>query len=205
MKYGCSPEEVVSHTFYVEHPEEFYEFYDTRMVVRNVRPNITHRVLAKMEEQGKLLGVVTQNIDGLHQLAGSKRVFELHGSIRRYICRSCHEVYDLDYVTDARHRLANSHIPYCPCGGMLKPDVVLYEEPLDNDVIEGAVSIIEQADMLIVGGTSLVVYPAAGLINYFSGKHLVLLNRDTTPYDNRAELVIHDSLGQVFAEIEKVL
>lgn len=204
-KYGCSPETVVSHSFFKKHPEEFYEFYDTRMIIREVQPNITHKVLAKLEAQGKLLGIVTQNIDGLHQLAGSQKVYELHGSIRRYFCMQCGKTHNLDYVEDSRNRRTGSHIPYCECGGMLKPDVVLYEEPLDDAVVNGAVHIIRKADLLIVGGTSLVVYPAAGLLNYFSGKHLVLINKDSTSYDDRAELVIHDSLGKVFAEIDKVL
>ncbi len=202
-KYGCSPETVVSHSFYVSHPEEFYEFYDTRMVVRDVEPNVTHKVLAKLEDLGKVKAVVTQNIDGLHQLAGSKNVFELHGSIRNYTCVKCKSGYDLDYVVDPVNRRPPSHIPYCTCGGILKPDVVLYEEPLDDAVVTGALEAIKKADMLIIGGTSLIVYPAAGLVNYFDGKHLVVINRDETQQDRRADLVIHDSLGNVFREVDE--
>lgn len=204
-KYGCSPETVVSHSFFKERPEDFYEFYDSRMIIRNVKPNITHNVLAQLEQKGKLLGVVTQNIDGLHQLAGSKNVYELHGSIRRYFCMRCGLVYDLDYVEDPKNRKKGSYIPYCKCGGMLKPDVVLYEEPLDDTVVTGAIKAIKKADLLIVGGTSLIVYPAAGLLNYFRGKHLVLINRDETSYDSQAEIVIHDNLGKVFGAIQQAL
>ncbi len=201
-KYHCTPEEVVSHSFYVRHPEQFYEFYFERMIFQDVQPNITHQVLAELEALGKLKAVVTQNIDSLHQLAGSKTVYELHGSVLRYDCQRCGKRYDLAYAADPAHRNANSHIPRCTCGGELKPDVVLFEEGLDQTVIEGAVRAIQQADMLIVGGTSLVVYPAAGLINYYRGKKLVLINRDETSYDRQADLVIHESLGKVFQALK---
>lgn len=202
-KYHCTPEEVVSHTFYKRHPEEFYEFYFERMIFPDVKPNITHTVLAELEAIGKLKAIVTQNIDSLHQLAGSKTVYELHGSVQRYFCQSCHAPYDLAYALDKTHRAEGSFLPRCSCGGVLKPDVVLFEEGLDQEVIEGAVNAIRQADMLIVGGTSLVVYPAAGLINYYRGNKLVLINRDETAYDKQANLVIHDSLGKVFQAIKE--
>lgn len=201
-KYGHSPEEMLSHSFFTNHTETFYDYYKSNLLYPEVQPNKAHYALAKLEEQGKLKAVVTQNIDGLHQLAGSKKVFELHGSVLRNHCTRCHTFYCMEYImkpeschTDEN---PNSTIPHCiKCGGVIKPDVVLYEEPLDQEVMEGAVEAIASADMLIVGGTSLVVYPAAGLINYFRGDNLVLINKSATPYDNRANLVIQDAIGEV--------
>ena len=187
-----SPEEMISHSFYVRHTEDFYEFYKDKLIYKDAKPNACHKALAELEKQGKVSAVVTQNIDGLHQLAGSKTVFELHGSVLRNYCEKCHAFYDVDKV------LESEGVPHCDkCGGRIKPDVVLYEEGLDENVINGAVNAIAQADTLIVGGTTLIVYPAAGLINYFRGNHLVLINKDRTAYDGRADLVINDSIGKV--------
>ncbi len=195
QKYKFPPEEILSHTFFKEKVEEFYKFYKDKMNSLPYEPNITHIKLAKLEKEGKVKAVVTQNIDGLHQKAGSKNVYELHGSVLRNYCTECHKFYDAEYVFNCKG------IPKCSCGGLIKPDVVLYEESLDEDTVEGAIEAISKADMLIVAGTSLTVYPASGLINYFQGKYLVLINRDSTPYDNRADLVINDSLGKVFIEL----
>ena len=179
----------------MRYPEEFFRFYKDKLIYPEAKPNAAHIALAKLEEIGKLKAVVTQNIDGLHQAAGSKVVYELHGSVLRNYCMSCHAFYDEKFI------LASEGIPTCPkCGGKVKPDVVLYEEGLDNDVINGAVNAIAHADTLIIGGTSLVVYPAAGLINYFRGKNLVLINKSTTSADNKADLVIHDAIGKVLGE-----
>lgn len=197
-KFGCSPEEVVSHTFYKRRTEDFFDFVWSSMIFPDVKPNAVHLALAKLERMGKLKAVVTQNIDGLHQAGGSKTVYELHGSFAQSHCQNCRRAYDYDYFIDPANRRAGSHIPRCECGGILKPDVVLYEESLDDATVEGAIRAISRADMLIVGGTSLVVYPAAGLLRYFRGKNLVLINRDATPYDDQATLVIHDSLADVF-------
>ncbi len=197
MKYkrNLSPEELVSHTFFVKDTEMFYEFYKEHLVYPNAQPNDCHRALAKLEEMGKLKAVVTQNIDGLHQAAGSKTVYELHGSVLRNYCMSCHEFYDGEYVRNAEG------IPKCSkCGGTIKPDVVLYEEGLDDDTVSGAVEAIMHADTLIVGGTSLVVYPAAGLLRYFSGDNLVLINKTETSADKNADLVIHDDIAKVMRE-----
>ena len=194
MKYkrNLSPEELVSHTFFVKDTEMFYEFYKEHLVYPNAQPNDCHKALAKLEEMGKLKAVVTQNIDGLHQAAGSKVVYELHGSVLRNFCMSCGEFYDGEYVRHAEG------VPKCEkCGGTIKPDVVLYEEGLDDDVVSGAIDAIMHADTLIVGGTSLVVYPAAGLIRYFSGKNLVLINKTETSADKNANLVIHDDIAKV--------
>ncbi|HWQ79167.1 MAG TPA: NAD-dependent protein deacylase [Anaerovoracaceae bacterium] len=204
-KYGHSPEEMLSHTFFMNHTETFYDYYKHNMLYPDVQPNKAHFALAKLETQGKLKAVVTQNIDGLHQLAGSRKVFELHGSVLRNYCTRCHTFYSLDYILrpDSGNRSdgTDSTIPRCiRCGGIIKLDVVLYEEPLDQEVMEGAVDAIAGADLLIVGGTSLVVYPAAGLINYFSGDNLVLINKSETQYDHRANLVIHDSIGAVLGQ-----
>lgn len=201
-KYGHSPEEMLSHSFFVNHTERFYDYYMNHLIYPHVAPNKAHLALAELEEKGKLKAVVTQNIDGLHQLAGSKKVFELHGSVQRNHCMRCHTFYCLDYIlkpeSSRSGEYPDSNIPRCiKCGGVIKPDVVLYEEPLDQEVVESAIEAISKADLLIVGGTSLVVYPAAGLINYFSGDHLVLINKSETPYDKRANLVIHDSIGAV--------
>lgn len=199
-KYGHSPEEMLSHTFFMNHTEIFYDYYKNNMLYPEVQPNKAHFALAKLEKQGKLKAVVTQNIDGLHQMAGSRKVYELHGSVIRNYCTRCHTFYGMDYILkpDNRKDYPDSNIPRCvKCGGVIKPDVVLYEEPLDQEVMEGAVDAITNADLLIVGGTSLVVYPAAGLINYFHGDNLVLINKSETQYDYRANLVIHDAIGEV--------
>lgn len=195
QKYKYPPEEILSHTFFINHTEEFFKFYKEKMNSLKYEPNVTHIKLAELEKEGKLKAVVTQNIDGLHQKAGSKNVYELHGSVLRNYCMKCHKFYDAEYVFNS------SGVPKCSCGGIIKPDVVLYEEALDEETLEKSVYAIANADLLIVGGTSLTVYPASGLINYFKDKNLVLINRDTTPFDNRADLVINESLGKVFGEI----
>ncbi len=195
MKYDFPPETILSHSFFVSQPKEFYRFYRDKMLCLDAMPNTTHKVLAKLEQIGKLRAVVTQNIDGLHQKAGSKTVYELHGSIHRNHCTRCGKFYGVDAIANS------SGIPRCECGGIIKPDVVLYEEPLDNDCINGAVKAIANADVLIVGGTSLTVYPAAGLIRYYKGNKLVLINKSPTDYDNSADLLICDALGKVFGEI----
>ncbi len=195
-----SPEELVSHTMYMRYPEEFFEFYKDKLIYPEAKPNAAHIALAKLEEMGKLKAVVTQNIDGLHQSAGSKVVFELHGSVLRNYCESCHAFYDEKFV------LASEGIPTCEkCGGRVKPDVVLYEEGLDNDIIEGAVNAIVNADTLIIGGTSLVVYPAAGLIRYFTGRNLVLINKSATSADKNADLAINDDIAKVLGEAVEAL
>lgn len=200
LKKNFTPEELVSHTFFVQYPEEFFEFYKEHLVYPEAKPNDCHIALARLEEMGKLKAVVTQNIDGLHQAAGSKRVYELHGSVHRNYCVSCGEFYDGRYVREY------DGVPKCEkCNALIKPDVVLYEEALDDNVISGAVSAIMQADTLIVGGTSLIVYPAAGLIRYFQGKHLVLINRSQTQADKNADLVIRDDIARVMREaVEKL-
>lgn len=195
-QYGRSPEEMLSRTFFERHTETFFDYYKHNLIYRAARPNNAHLALAALERQGKLSAVVTQNIDGLHQLAGSKRVYELHGSVLRNSCMQCGAPYDLDYIMDETH--CERLVPKCgKCGGTVKPDVVLYEECLDDACIRGAVNAIAQADTLIVGGTSLVVYPAAGLIQYFGGTSLVLINKSETQYDGKADLVIHDPIGEV--------
>ena len=195
QKYKYPPEEILSHTFFINHTEEFFKFYKEKMNSLKYEPNVTHIKLAELEKEGKLKAVVTQNIDGLHQKAGSKNVYELHGSVLRNYCMKCHKFYDAEYVFNS------SSVPMCSCGGIIKPDVVLYEESLNEETLEKSVYAIANADLLIVAGTSLTVYPASGLINYFRGKNLVLINRDTTPFDNRADLVINESLGKVFGKI----
>ena len=199
QKYDEPPETILSATYFEARTEDFYRFYREKMLYLDAEPNVTHRVLAELEQMGKLTGVVTQNIDGLHQKAGSKKVYELHGSVLRNYCRRCRTFYSAEFIKNS------TGIPRCKCGGVIKPDVVLYEEGLDDDVVNGAVRAIAGADLLIVGGTSLVVYPAAGLLRYFRGKHLVLINLDSTPYDSSADLVIHDSLGTVFGALEQAL
>ncbi|WP_234124606.1 NAD-dependent protein deacylase [Clostridium hydrogenum] len=195
--YSYQPEVMLSHTFFKNHPEDFFEFYKAKMIFKDAKPNAAHYALAELEKRGKVKTVITQNIDGLHQAAGSKNVLELHGSVHRNYCLSCGKHFDLDYVVNS-----NSSIPKCDeCGGMIRPDVVLYEEGLDNEVINKTVQYIRQADVLIVGGTSLVVYPAAGLIRYFSGSKLVLINKSTTPYDKDADLIIDDSIGKVLKSV----
>lgn len=194
--YGKSPEDMISHSFFCHDTETFYDYYKNNMIYQKAVPNEAHYALARLERMGKIKAIVTQNIDGLHQKAGSKNVFELHGSVLRNNCMDCGAAYDLDYVMDPAN--CDGHVPKCKkCGGVVKPDVVLYEEALDESVISGAVKAIQKADVLIVGGTSLVVYPAAGLINYFSGSHLVLINKSKTQYDDKADLVINDTIGKV--------
>lgn len=193
-----TPEQLVSHTFYMKYPEEFFKFYKSKLIYPDAKPNSGHLALAKLEEMGKLKAIVTQNIDGLHQMAGSKNVFELHGSIHRNYCVKCREFYDVKFI------LESNGVPTCTkCGGAVKPDVVLYEEGLDDIIIRGAVDAISKADTLIIGGTSLVVYPAAGLIDYFRGKNLVLINKSSTSADSKADLVINDSIGKVLSEALK--
>lgn len=192
-----TPEQLVSHSFFERYPEEFFNFYKAKLIYPDAKPNGAHIALANLEEMGKLKAVVTQNIDGLHQMAGSKNVFELHGSVLRNYCMNCHAFYDEKFILDSKG------IPTCTkCGGIIKPDVVLYEESLDDNVISGAIDAISKADTLIIGGTSLVVYPAAGLINYFKGKNLILINKSSTSADSKASLVINDSIGKV---LEKVI
>ena len=195
QKYTYPPEMIISHSFYVKNPEEFYRFYKDRMIFSEAEPNGAHKALAKLEREGKLKAVITQNRDGLHQAAGSREVLELHGSIHRNYCTRCGEFYDLDYVKKSEG------VPRCACGGIIKPDVVLYEEGLDQRLLQKAVGYIARADVLIVGGTSLVVYPAAGLIDYYRGNKLVLINRSATSRDSQADLVINDSIGQVLAAV----
>ena len=195
-KYGYTPEYLVSHSYYLDHTEEFYEYYKENLVFNDAEPNPAHLKLAELEKIGKLKAVITQNIDGLHQKAGSSNVLELHGSIHRNYCQICNKEYDLDYI------LNSNGIPRCECGGIIKPDVVLYEEPLNNFVLNSAVNYISNADTLIIGGTSLVVYPAAGLINYFNGSKLVLINKSETPYDDLASLVINEAIGETLAQIK---
>lgn len=195
QEWSYPPETILSHTFFVKHTEEFYRFYRKKMICPDAKPNAAHKKLALMEERGKLSAVVTQNIDGLHQMAGSRKVYELHGSVHRNYCQRCGAYYDAQYI------LNSEGIPRCSCGGIIKPDVVLYEEGVDNQVIQGAVRAISQADMLIIGGTSLSVYPAAGLIDYFDGKYLVVINRDPTPRDRNADLLIQENIGEVLSGI----
>ena len=194
--YEWPPEEILSRTFFDHHPEEFYRFYRDKMLCLNAKPNAAHQKLAQLEQARKLRSVVTQNIDGLHQMAGSKRVWELHGSVHRNRCMKCGKSYPVEFIQDSKG------IPTCSCGGIVKPDVVLYEESLDSRVLEGAVTDIHRADLLIIGGTSLAVYPAAGLINYYSGKHLVLINKTPTPCDNRADLILTGPIGELLGQIE---
>ena len=195
QKFDYPPETIISHSFYLQNPEYFFRFYREKMMPLEVEPNITHYTLAKWEQEGRLRAVVTQNIDGLHQKAGSKRVYELHGSILRNYCTRCGKFYPAEFVKNA------PGIPRCDCGGIVKPDVVLYEEGLNQKVVEEALEAICQADLLLVAGTSLTVYPAAGFLRYYAGNRLVLINRDPTPYDDRANLVFHDSLGSVLSKL----
>ncbi|MCR5451109.1 MAG: NAD-dependent protein deacylase [Lachnospiraceae bacterium] len=200
QKYDYPPETMLSHSFYVTHREEFFRFYFDKLILDGIDPNKAHKKLAELEEKGKLSAVVTQNIDGLHQAAGSKKVYELHGSVLRNYCENCGEFYDLAFVEEAKKK--NDLMLTCPkCKGRVKPDVVLYEEGLDNDTIRGAINAISSADMLIIGGTSLVVYPAAGLIDYFNGKYLVVINKQSTGRDASADLVIEDAIGEVLDRI----
>ena len=192
QEYAYPPETIISHSFFMRNPEEFYRFYKNKMIFRNAKPNAAHLALAKLEQEGKLKAVITQNIDGLHQMAGSKNVLELHGSIHRNYCMRCGKAYGLEAVADA------AGIPRCSCGGVIKPDVVLYEEGLDQQVLSSAVNAIRHADMLIIGGTSLTVYPAAGLVDYYEGTKLVLINKSVTAKEAHADLVITEPIGQVF-------
>ena len=195
QKFEYPPETIISHSFYLRDPSYFFRFYREKMMPLGFEPNVTHLKLAQWEAEGKLLGVVTQNIDGLHQKAGSKDVFELHGSVLRNYCTKCGKFHSAEFVKE------HPDIPRCECGGIVKPDVVLYEESLDGYVLQGAVNAIENADLLIVAGTSLTVYPAAGLVNYYRGDRMVLINRDITPFDNQANLVFHESLGNIFTQL----
>lgn len=201
-RFNMMPEEIVSHSFFVKRTDDFFEYYMQNLIFTGVEPNATHYALAELERQGKLRAVVTQNIDGLHQAAGNTEVYELHGTIAKSHCMDCGREYDLDYTLDKSHWKPGTWTPLCEkCGGIVKPDVVLYEEALNDECLMGALRAISEADTLIVGGTSLVVYPAAGLINYFKGDNLVLINKQETQYDNQADLVIHESLGRVFAAV----
>lgn len=195
QKFEYPPEAIISHSFYLRNPEYFFRFYREKMLPLGFEPNITHRKLAQWEAEGRLAAVVTQNIDGLHQKAGSKRVYELHGSVLRNYCTKCGKFYPAEFVKNS------TGVPRCTCGGTVKPDVVLYEESLDESTLEKSVAAISNADLLIVAGTSLTVYPAAGLVRYYRGNRLVLINRDETPYDRYADLVFHESLGSVFSQL----
>ena len=191
------PEIVLSHSFFIKHTEDFFQFYKSNMIFADAIPNDAHITLTKLEEKGKLKAIITQNIDGLHQTAGSKNVYELHGSVHRNFCMNCNKYFDLNYILSS-----NTIIPRCnSCGGIIKPDVVLYEENLDMAILERSIKAISLADTLIVGGTSLVVYPAANLIKFFRGNNLILINKSSTPYDKQANLVIHDSIGKVFSMV----
>lgn len=198
QKYDYPPETILSHTFYMRKPEEFFRFYKEKLICTDAKPNAAHKALAQLEKEGKLKAVVTQNIDGLHQAAGSKKVLELHGSTLRNYCEKCHKFYGIEAVKEAKG------VPYCECGGRIKPDVVLYEEGLDQDVLSEAVRVISEADMLIIGGTSLAVYPAAGLIDYYQGHKLVLINKTPAARNSMADLVITESIVKVFAQIRPV-
>ena len=195
QKYDYPPETILSHSFFMRKTEEFYKFYRDKMICTSAKPNYAHIALAKLEEMGKLKAVVTQNIDGLHQMAGSKIVYELHGSVLRNYCMKCRKFYGLEAITES------TGIPKCTCGGTIKPDVVLYEEGLDDDTVKKAVRAIARADVLIIGGTSLNVYPAASFIRYFQGSHIVLINKSETPFDTDADVIIRDPIGQVLKEV----
>lgn len=195
QQFDVPPETIISHHFYEQNPSSFFRFYREKMLPLGFEPNVTHLTLARLEREGHLAAVVTQNIDGLHQKAGSQAVYELHGSVLRNYCVTCHRPYPAEVIRDA------ADVPRCTCGGIIKPDVVLYEEALDEQIMWDAIQAITQADLLIVGGTSLTVYPAAGLLRYYRGNRLVLINRDRTPYDDTADLVFHDSLGAVFSQL----
>lgn len=198
-KYKYSPEEILSHHFFIKYPKEFYEFYKNKLNSLNYKPNAAHKVLAYLEEQGLLTAVITQNIDGFHQMAGSKNVIELHGSVLRNYCMKCNKFYDAEKI------FTEDNIPRCECGGIIKPDVVLYEESLDDKSIQKAIKYISEAEVLIIGGTSLNVYPAAGLINYFKGKYLVLINKEQTSYDRKCTLTIYDSIGMVLEKTQEYI
>lgn len=194
-KYDYPPEVILSHTFFMNKTKDFYKFYRDKLNTLNIEPNVTHKFLKKLEDVGKLKAVITQNIDGLHEKAGSKNVLLLHGTIYRNYCMDCNKFYGAEYIFN------NDEVPKCECGGIIKPDVVLYEEPLNEEVVSKAIKAIKEADLLIIGGTSLAVYPAASYINYYTGDKLVIINKDRTPYDNSADLVINEKLGDVFKNI----
>ena len=195
QQYDYPPETILSHTFYRRNPEEFYRFYKNKMLFLDAKPNMAHKKLAQWDAEGKLKAVITQNIDGLHQAAGSKNVLELHGSVHRNYCQKCHQCYTAEYI------LSTTGIPRCSCGGLIKPDVVLYGEQLNSNTIDESIDAIAYADMLIIAGTSLTVYPAASLVHYFHGKHLVLINRDPTPMDERTSLTLHGKVGEILSQI----
>lgn len=195
QQYKYPPEQILSHTFYMRMPEEFFRFYKDKLLITGVKPNKAHIKLAELEKKGKLKAVITQNIDGLHQAAGSKEVLELHGSVHRNYCEKCGKFYDFDYMANAEG------VPVCSCGGRIKPDVVLYEEGLDMGIMQKAVDYISNADVLIIGGTSLAVYPAAGLIDYYRGNKLVLINKSATPRDRQADLVVQGAIGEILDQI----
>ena len=195
QKYKYFPEQILSQRFFLKHTDEFYKFYKDKLNCLNAKPNICHKYLTKLEKEGKLKAIITQNIDGLHQKANSTNVLELHGTIYKNYCMNCHKSYNADYIFNSKN------IPMCTCGGIIKPNVVLYEEPLDNEIITKTIDYISKCDLLIVAGTSLTVYPAASFIKYFNGKHLVIINKDKTPSDNIADLVINDSLGNIFKKL----
>ena len=195
QKYDYPPEQILSHTFFMHNTEEFYRFYRDKMLCLDKKPNKAHLKLAELERAGKLTAVVTQNIDGLHQAAGSKKVYELHGSVLRNYCMKCGKFYSAEYIKNS------NGIPKCECGGVIKPDVVLYEEGLDDSTVTGALRAIQTADTLIIAGTSLTVYPAAGFISYFNGDNIVLINRDETPFDGKADLVFHEKVGELLDKI----
>lgn len=197
QKFAIPPERIISRSYFNMDPESFFQFYKSKMMPLDFEPNVTHLVLARWEQEGKLAGVITQNIDGLHQKAGSQHVFELHGSVLRNYCVRCGKFHSAEFIKNC------AGIPRCTCGGIIKPDVVLYEEPLNQNTIEDAVALIRKADLLIVAGTSLTVYPAAGLIDYYQGNRMVLINRDATPYDHFADLIFHDKLGDIFSQLLK--
>ena len=196
QQYDYPPETILSRTFFDRRPEEFYRFYRAKMLCLEAGPNAAHRKLVQMEQAGRLRSVITQNIDGLHQAAGSKRVWELHGSVHRNRCMRCGKPFPVEFIRDS------AGVPRCECGGTVKPDVVLYEESLDGETLQGAVADLQSADLLIIGGTSLAVYPAAGLINYYRGKRLVLINKTPTPYDRRADLVLSGAIGELLGQLE---
>ena len=196
QKYDYPPDEILSHTFFMKKTEEFYRFYRDKMLCLDKKPNKAHLKLAELERAGKLSAVVTQNIDGLHQAAGSRRVYELHGSVLRNYCRNCRKFYSAEFIKNSEG------IPRCECGGVIKPDVVLYEEGLNDSVVTGALNAIQTADTLIIAGTSLTVYPAAGFIRYFRGNTIVLINRDATPFDSHADLVFHDKVGEILGQLK---
>ncbi len=195
MKYPFSPETILSHSFFMKHTQEFYEFYKDKMIHKDAKPNVTHKKLAELEASGKLIGIITQNVDGLHQMAGSKKVLELHGSILRNYCLKCKKSYELKEI------LQQKGVPVCSCSGVIKPDVVLYEEMLDEQVMSEAVKLISRAEILIIGGTSLSVYPSTGLIRYYQGEKLVLINKSVTSFDREADLLINEGLGEVFMNL----